>query len=80
MKYRFSNSEDTKRIKSEIEDNFATYGTVQTKALKVTDFQENEPQLKDMQKGDVLYYYDGANYWEYKRISNVLIKTQATTV
>lgn len=78
-KYRIRTLE-VEKIKKEIEDNFASYETVQTKALKVTDIIISEPKLKDMKNGDNLIYDDGTNQWEYLKRGGKLFKKQLTGV
>lgn len=79
-KYRFKGSDEPRDIKRQIEDKYATYETVQQKALKVEDIVYSEPLVQDMQNGDNLIYDDGTNQWEYLKRGGKLFKKQLTGV
>jgi len=81
-RYRFSirhKDRDINKIQKEIEDNFATKTEINDKEGKIKKYMTVEPELKDLSDGDRVYYYDGTNLYEYRRINGKLYKSQAYT-
>lgn len=64
----------------EVQDNVAGSNEVAAKADRVDSATRSAPKLKEMNNGEERIYYDGSNYWTYKRVGNVLLKSQWTEV
>jgi len=82
-KFRFSiRHDDNKvaRIQKEIEDNFATKSDVSNVETKKKTYTKIEPKVSDLENGDKLYYHDGTNLYEYRKINGKLYKIQYTEV
>ena len=83
MTYKFKkihSDPEVSDIQREAEDNFATQNDLSDKENKIKDIQINAPELTDLSDGDKRVYFDGTNYWEYRRHGSKLLKVQLTLV
>ncbi len=83
MAFKFPFKTEDQKLNSllrEIENKLAEKSVVDGKAVKTTSFLRQEPRLTEMSDGDDKVYFDGADYYLYKRVGGKLFKTQLTVV
>jgi hypothetical protein len=82
-KYKFKKPhEDTdiQEIQREVEDNFAIKDEVDEKETKVENVVTSEPKNNELSDGEKKIYYDGSDYWYYRKTGSKLLKIQMTLV
>jgi len=56
------------KMQKDLQDKFARKTNLDEKAEKITTTRTNIPKIEDMVDGQEILYFDGTNYYMYKRI------------
>ena len=72
-RYKIRNRENLDAALTEIEDSFEITDNTKIKQDIVKKLSMVEPELKDMDDGEIRYYFDGSDYYMYKRVGSKLI-------